>query len=456
MCVDYSQSINIYTELDSYPLSRIDDMVNELAQYNIFSTFDLRSAYHQIKIIDSEQKFTVFEANGKLYEFTPILFMVKNGIAAFQRKITQFIEEERLKDTYPYLDNVTVAGHTKEEHDKNVKAFLDAIKRRNFTLNESETVASKNSIPILGYVVGNGEAKPDPERLRRLLDFPPPSNFKLLRRVLGMFAYYVKWIDCFADKVQPLADAKVFPLNEFALKSFQLLKEELKHAALCSIDESKPFVMECDASDSAISATLNQGERPVTFFSHSLQGSELQYPAVEKEATAIIESIRKWAHLLTRQTFTIITDQRSIPFVLDSRRRTKIKNSKVQQWRIELALFSYTIKCRPGKQNTGPDTFSRAFCSSIASQSSLEELHNNLCHPGISRPLHVVRAKNLPFSTTDVKKVVNSCPICAEIKPQFHRGVNNVLIKATHPMERLSIDFKGPLPSSSNYKYLLL
>ena len=93
-----------------------------------------------------------------------------------------------------------------------------------------------------------------------------------------------------------------------------------------------------------------------------MQGSELHYPAVEKEATAIIESIRKWAHLLNRQTFTIIADQRSVAFMLDSRRRTKIKNSKVQQWKIELASFSYTIKYRSGKQNTGPDTFSRAFC----------------------------------------------------------------------------------------------
>ena len=189
------------------------------------------------------------------------------------------------------------------------------------------------------------------------------------------------------------------------------MKEELKHATLRSIDKSKPFVVECDASDSAISATLNQGGRPVAFFSRTLQGTELHYPAVEKEATAIIESIRKWDHLLNRQTFTIVTDQQSVAFMLDSRRRTKIKNSKVQQWRIELASFSYTIKYRPSKQNTGPDTFSKAFCSSIALQSSLEKLHNNLCRPGISRLLHFVRAKNLPFSTTDVKRIVNSCPI---------------------------------------------
>ena len=51
MCVDYSQTINVYTELDAFPLPRIDDMVNKLATYNFFSTFDLRSAYHQIQIV---------------------------------------------------------------------------------------------------------------------------------------------------------------------------------------------------------------------------------------------------------------------------------------------------------------------------------------------------------------------------------------------------------------------
>ena len=118
-------------------------------------------SYHQIKIIDFQQKFTAFEANGKLYKFTRIPFGVKKGVAAFQRKIMQFIKEKRLRNTFPYLDNVTVAGHTKKERDKNVKAFLDAVKRRNFTLKESKTVASQNSISILGYVVGNGQAKLD-------------------------------------------------------------------------------------------------------------------------------------------------------------------------------------------------------------------------------------------------------------------------------------------------------
>ena len=71
LCIDYSQTINLYTELDAFPLPRIDGMVNELAKHKVFSTFDLRSAYHQIKIKPSESKYTAFEptVNGYPHPF---------------------------------------------------------------------------------------------------------------------------------------------------------------------------------------------------------------------------------------------------------------------------------------------------------------------------------------------------------------------------------------------------
>jgi len=57
MCLDYSQTVNIFTNLDAYPLPRIDEMVNSLASYNTFSTFDLKSAYYQIPIEESDKPY---------------------------------------------------------------------------------------------------------------------------------------------------------------------------------------------------------------------------------------------------------------------------------------------------------------------------------------------------------------------------------------------------------------
>ena len=135
------------------------------------------------------------------------------------------------------------------------------------------------------------------------------------------------------------------------MADFENIKKEIAQASLQSVDESIPFVVECDASEVAISATLNQGGRPIAFISRSFQGSELHYPAVEKEATAIIEAVRKWNHFLSRQHFTLVTDQRSVSFMLDNRKRTKIKNNKIQHLRLELSSTA-TLFCTCQERTT--------------------------------------------------------------------------------------------------------
>ena len=105
---------------------------------------------------------------------------------------------------------------------------------------------------------------------------------------------------------------------------------------MCNIDETAPFTVETDASDVAISATLNQNGRPVAFMSRMLSGTELFYPSIEKEAQAVIEATRKWRHLLAGKRFSIITDQNVVAYMYDNRKRPKIKNDKIQCWRLEL------------------------------------------------------------------------------------------------------------------------
>ncbi|XP_047132552.1 uncharacterized protein LOC124811250 [Hydra vulgaris] len=69
--------------------------------------------------------------------------------------------------------------------------------------------------------------------------------------------------------------------------------------------------------------------------------------------------------------------------------------------------------------------------------------------------LHFVKSKNLPFSTEEVKRVCSNCQICSDLKPMFYQSANICeLIKSIRPMDRLSIDFKGPFLSNSRNKYL--
>ena len=88
-----------------------------------------------------------------------------------------------------------------------------------------------------------------------------------------------------------------------------------------------------------VSATLNQDGRPVAFMSRVLYKSETNYPSIEKEAVAIIEAVRKWRHFLWRIHFTLITDPCSVAFMFNNRKRTKIKNGKIQCWRVQLAVY---------------------------------------------------------------------------------------------------------------------
>lgn len=281
-------------------------------------------------------------------------------------------------------------GGRNQEHDENLKRFLDVAKECNLTFNEDKCVYSSDTIDLLGYRISKGTLQPDPERVKPLLELPVPTNLKSLRRAVGMFAYYARWIPRYSDKIKPLVVAKDFPLSAEGLASFNTLKQNLAEVTLSVIDEDTPFTVETDASDIAISATLNQNNRPVAFYSRTLSGSEVRQSSIEKEANAIVEAIRKWSHFLQGHHFNLITDQKSVAFMYDNKKHSKIKNDKILRWRIELSEYDYDIIYRAGKLNTAPDTFSRAYCASVTNN-ALYDIHAFLCHPGITRLNHSSR-----------------------------------------------------------------
>lgn len=456
MVVDYSQTVNRFTNLNAYPIPAINEVVEKIAKYKYFSSIDLKTAYHQIPIRDDERQYTAFEADGRLMEFTRIPFGITNGVACFQQVLDDIIRSEDLLDTVAYVDDITVCGRTREEHDFNLEKFRQAARKYGLTINEDKTRYAQTSVTTLGHVIQEHKISPDPERMKPLLEMAPPGDAKARLRVLGLLSHYAKWVPNFSEKIRPIVECNTFPMSENAISAFSKLKQEISQASLSAIDDKAPFVVETDASAGAIAASLTQDGRPVAFFSRSLSPSEKYHSAVEREACAVVEALRKWRHFLVGRHFQLITDQQSVRYMFDNKNRGKIKNDKILRWRLELTCFSFDITFRPGVRNVVADALSRAPCAStLTTVTDLCRVHNSLCHPGIRRMWHIVRCRNLPFSLEDVKTVIKQCQTCAEIKPKFSTVVNT-LIKATRPFERLSVDFKGPLPSKpGGNKYLL-
>ena len=208
-----------------------------------------------------------------------------------------------------------------------------------------------------------------------------------------------------------------------------------------SVKEKIPLVVETDATDTAIAATLNQANLPVAFFSCTLTTTEQKHSSIEKEACAIVESVKRCSHYLSVRRLVIVTDQQAVNFMFDARRQRKIKNSKIERWRMELGCYAYDIMYRPGKNNIPADKLSRTRCNAINNMGRLHEIHQNLCHPGISTLAHFVEVRNLSYSIEKVKRVGAACAVCPGWKPRFYTPEAGRLVKATPPMERLSIDF---------------
>ena len=102
----------------------------------------------------------------------------------------------------------------------------------------------RKKVAFLGHVISEDGVKPDPEKIKAVIQFPTPRNVKNVRQALGFFGYYRRFIPEYTVKAKPLNDLlrKDQPFNwgEKQEESFQLLKQCLvNHPILLYPDFSK-------------------------------------------------------------------------------------------------------------------------------------------------------------------------------------------------------------------------
>ena len=127
-----------------------------------------------------------------------------------------------------------------------------------------------------------------------------------------------------------------------------------------TVQYGKPFGLQVDASKWAVGACLVQwdktgNEKPISFASSKLTGSQLQWAAVEKEAYAVIWALNKFRTWCFGAPVTIFSDSNPLTYITSG----ATKSAKLTRWALALQEFDVSFKYRKGVLNVVPDFLSR-------------------------------------------------------------------------------------------------
>lgn len=375
LVIDFKR-LNAITIPDAYPIPDINHTLACLHGNKYFSTVDLTSGFHQIRMLEKDIKKTAFSTPNGKYEFLRLPFGLKNAPAIFQRMINDVLRPLIGICCYVYIDDIIIFGKDIKEHIENVEKVFRLLQKANLKVNLEKSKFFQKEVEFLGYIVSEHGVRADPKKTAAITNIPPPTNLKDLKSFLGIISYYRKFIINCAAIIKPLTNitrgenAQVsanksknikIKLDEHALKAFNDAKLLLTSSEILAYPNfSKPFLLTTDASNSAIGAVLSQEElgrdRPITYLSRSLNKTEENYSTIEKEMLAIIWALDKLRnYLYGAKEIKIITDHQPLTFALSNSNN----NAKLKRWKSRIEEYNYTLIYKPGKTNLVADALSR-------------------------------------------------------------------------------------------------
>ena len=206
-CVDYRE-LNAVTKADTFPLPRIDDLLDQLEAARYFTTLDLASGYWQIRLHQDSAEKTAFVTPQGLFQFHVMPFGLTNAPSVFQRLMERVLAGLNPEDgpafTAVYIDDVIVFSRTLEEHLQHLCQVIQRISNAGLKLKPTKCHFIWEEVEYLGHLITPKGLKTNPKLTSAVANFPQPRNLTELRRFLGMCSYYRRFVPGFAKIASPL------------------------------------------------------------------------------------------------------------------------------------------------------------------------------------------------------------------------------------------------------------
>lgn len=254
---------------------------------------DLKFAFWQIPLEEKSRSYTAFTIPGRpLYQYVVMPFGLCNAAQRLCRLMDRVIPEELKSNVFVYLDDLLIISANFEEHLKLLTKVAECLGKANLTIGLNKSRFCFRELKYLGFIVGAGVMRTDPEKVDAIRRIPIPKSVREVRSFLGTAGWYRRFIRNFSTMTASLTDlikkGIKFKVTDEAMESFNKLKHALTTAPiLAHPDFRERFYIQCDASNYGVGAVLFQldkqkNERPIAFFSQKLNMAQRNYSVTGK------------------------------------------------------------------------------------------------------------------------------------------------------------------------------
>lgn len=240
-----------------------------------FSSLDLCSGFHQIRMAEGHEYKTAFQTHNGHYEYQVMPYGVTGGLATFQEIMNTVLDPCLRKFVVVFIDDVLIYSTTWQDHLMHLETVFKLLQQNQFHVKLSKCSFAKQELSYLGHIISPAGVSTYPKKVQIIADWPTPQSVKELRSFLGMAGYYRKFVKNFGLLAKPLTHllkkGEMYVWTSETEASFQTLKTALMTTPVLALpDFSKTFILETDAFDKGIDAVLQQDGHPLAYVSRAL------------------------------------------------------------------------------------------------------------------------------------------------------------------------------------------
>jgi RNase H-like domain found in reverse transcriptase/Reverse transcriptase (RNA-dependent DNA polymerase)/Integrase zinc binding domain len=361
LCLD-PVDLNKNIKREHYPIPTADDILANLAGKKIFSILDIKDSFWHVVLDDSCTDLCTFNTPFGRYKFLRMPFGLNSSGEVFQRLNSEIFGD--IQGVQVMFDDIIVAGENQKEHDVALEQVLRRARASNVKFNPDKFQFKVNEVKYMGHWVTEKGVFPDPERIRAIVDMPPPSSVEGVRRLLGMLNYVHQFL--------PNVSAVLAPMRQLLKKEVEWHWEEPQERSfselkslLCStpvlayFNSKKPLVLQVDASKDGIGACLLQEGHPIAFASRSMNDAEVGYAQIEKELNAIVFGTTKFHYYVYGRKVQVQSDHKPLESIM--KKQVNKVSPRLQRLQLKLLKYDLDVTYLPGDKMYLADPLSRAY-----------------------------------------------------------------------------------------------